>query len=397
MRPFRLPRGPRPGLCWLLVVALSAACAGGQAEMPESTTAAEYYPEPGQWERRSPAQLGMDPALVQQAVAYASTHDAENVAYDFSTHEATFGTLEGPMPESRGGPAGLIVRDGYIVAEWGDTERPDLTFSVTKSFVSTMVGLALDAGLIEDVNDPIGRYVRDGSFDSPHNQPITWQQLLQQTSEWEGTLFGKSDTADFYHRRNRTVGRQAPGTHWEYNDIRVNLAAYGALRLWERPLPEVFEERVMDPIGASDSWQWHGYPGISDVEIGGRTVTSVSGGGHWGGGLWISAEDMARFGLLFLRGGEWEGEQLISERWIDLATTPTDIQPNYGYMWWLDPDSAPAPGEPVTSYSARGYGGNTIWIDETHDLVVVTRWFGGEWSHFRDLLLQAVAASPTES
>jgi CubicO group peptidase (beta-lactamase class C family) len=351
-----------------------------------------YYPPAGDaWEHRAPESVGLDSALIAQAVEYARTHDSRSVAYDFSGHEETFGALLGPLPESRGGPAGVILRHGYIVAEWGDIERPDLCFSATKSLVSTMVGLAYDDGLIRSVQDPVGAYIDDGNFDSPHNRQITWEHLLQQTSEWEGMLFGQSDTADLYHRRDREVGRQAPGTYYEYNDVRVNLASYSAMMLFRRSLPEVLEERLMDPIGASDTWTWHGY-GASDVDVDGKPINSVSGGGHWGGGLWISARDMARFGYLFLRNGHWDGEQLISAEWIALATTPSALRRNYGYMWWLEAEEDAPPGTPVTVFSARGYGSNVIWIDKEHDLVAVLRWFGGSGREFFGPLVQAVQA-----
>ena len=349
-----------------------------------------YYPGKGDaWEHRTPAAVGMNAELVQTAVEYAKAHDSEVVPYDYSGHEEKFGKLEGPLPEERGGPGGVILRHGYVVAEWGDTKRVDLTFSVTKSFVSTMTGLAFDRGMIESMENPIGKYVRDGKFDSPHNSQITWEILLQQRSEWEGTLFGKSDTADFFHRRGRTLPRQTPGTHYEYNDVRVNLASYAALKVWQRALPEVLKELVMDPIGASDTWEWYGYR-TSDVEIGGEVINSVAGGGHWGGGLWISARDMARFGYLFLRRGTWDGKQLVSPEWIDLATTPSPISPNYGFMWWLTPEDGVEPGTPVSTFAARGYGSNVIWINTEHDLVVVLRWFGGDARKFFGPLVESV-------
>ena len=353
---------------------------------------AVYYPAPGDaWESRTPAEAGMNPELVEQAVEYAKAHDSEVVPYDYSGHEEKFGKLEGLLPEERGGPAGVIVRHGYIVAEWGDARRPDLSFSVTKSFVSTMAGLAFDRGMIESMKDPVGKYVTGGKFDSPHNAAITWEHLLQQTSEWEGMLFGKPDTADFYHRRGRTLGRQEPGTYYEYNDVRVNLASYSLLRVWQRSLAELLEELVMDPIGASDGWTWHGYR-TSDVEIDGKTINSVAGGGHWGGGLWIGARDLARFGYLFLRRGTWDGQQVISSQWIDMATTPSSVKPDYGYMWWLTPDESAEPGTPASTFAARGYGSNIVWIDTRRDLVVVLRWFGGNAQEFFGLLVEAVEA-----
>ncbi|HET9986144.1 MAG TPA: serine hydrolase [Longimicrobiales bacterium] len=379
-------RSPLPAA--LLALALGVgACAPGEAR-PQAE--GPYYPGPGDaWQHRTPAQVGIDAARLQKAVEYAESHDNKDVPYDLLGLEDTFGLAVGPVPESRGGPAGMVIRHGYIVAEWGDPKRVDLTFSATKSFVSTTLGLAYDAGMIKDVNEPIANTIKNGMFASEHNRKITWQNLLQQTSEWEGTLWQMPDTFDLYHRRNRKVGRQEPGKYWEYNDVRVNLTAYVGMLLWKRPLPEVLKEKIMDPIGASETWSWHGY-NTSNVVLDGKRMNSVSGGGHWGGGLWINARDMGRFGLLFLRDGVWNGKRLISSKWIDLATTPTDIRPVYGYLWWLTPESAKGPGQPVEQFAARGHGGNTIWVDRTHDLVVVTRWFGGDWKEFEKLIVGSV-------
>jgi CubicO group peptidase (beta-lactamase class C family) len=172
-------------------------------------------------------------------------------------------------------------------------------------------------------------------------------------------------------QRHRTL--QEPGTFWEYNDVRVNRASLALLRVWREALPGVLKREIMDPIGASDTWQWHGYR-TSDVEVEGRTVTSVSGGGHWGGGLWISARDLARFGYLHLRRGRWIERQLLSKRWLDLALTPCDQNPSYGYMWWLNTNRRQWPSAPERSFAALGAGSNVVWVDPEHDLVVVLRW-----------------------
>ena len=133
----------------------------------------------------------------------------------------------------------------------------------------------------------------------------------------------------------------------------------------------------MDPIGASDSWAWNGYHN-SYIELHGEQVQSVSGGGHWGGGVWVNAMDHARFGYLHLRRGRWEDRQLVSEAWVAAATTPCPINPVYGYLWWLNTDRLYYPSAPATSYFAVGWGPNIVWIDPGHDLVAVIRWTDGE-------------------
>ncbi len=205
-----------------------------------------------------------------------------------------------------------------------------MTFSVTKSYLSTVAALAEREGLLPDLDRRVGLDVAGDLFDSPQNRDITWRHLLQQTTEWEGTLFGKPDTADRRRGIDRTL--QRPGMFWEYNDVRVNLLALSLLHLWKKPLPRILKEEIMDPIGASDSWSWNGYD-TSFVDLEGRRVQSVSGGGHWGGGLFISTRDHERFGYLFLRNGRWKGRQILLDDWVARATTPVAIQPNYGFMW----------------------------------------------------------------
>jgi CubicO group peptidase (beta-lactamase class C family) len=275
-----------------------------------------------------------------------------------------------------------VLRGGLVVAEWGDTARADMTFSVAKSYLSILAGLAWDRGLIGDPHDKVRSLVDDGGFDSPHNDGITWHHLLQQTSEWEGVLWDKPDLID----RNRTVGGQpsaapkgshrdlrAPGEFWEYNDVRVNRLSLALLRVWRRPLPDVFRELVMAPLGASADWEWHGYRN-SDVEIDGRRVQSVAGGGHWGGGIFISACDQARIGLLLLRRGMWGSRRVLSDAWIERMLQPCPLYPNYGYLWWLNAGQALYPSASPSSYYARGAGGNLTWIDPDNDLVAVLRW-----------------------
>ena len=284
------------------------------------------------------------------------------------------GEITGPT-KPRGTLNGLVIRNGYIVWEHGDTRRVDMTFSATKSYVSTTVGLAVDRGIIRNVQDPMRQYIKDGAFDSPHNSTITWHHMLQQTNEWEGTLFGKTDKADRRLGRDRAL--QKPGTLYEYNDVRVNRTALSSLQVWKRPLPEVLKELVMDPIGASSTWEWHGYSN-SDVVIDGRTMKSVGGGGHWGGGLWINTRDHARFGLLFLRKGQWGDRRIISEKWVQMALTPGSVNPVYGYMWWLNTNQKLWPSAPVDSFAALGGNHNAVWVSPQHDLVVVIRWIDNQ-------------------
>lgn len=362
------------------------------------SSAQTYFPGKwDDWESRKPEQTGMDPQLVEQAVAFAienqlkGTKDLAASIWSAWGREPDFRLL-GPT-KNRGDTSGMIIRHGYIVAEWGDTQRADMTFSVTKSYLSTMAALALDRGLIRDVNDPVKMYVQDGKFDSENNAKITWHHLLQQTSDWEGTLFDTPDWADRPVPQNKPELWQRrplnePGTHFKYNDVRVNLLAYCLLQVWRRPLPQVLRESIMDPIGASNTWRWHGYEN-SWVLVDGAKMQSVSGGGHFGGGLFISTRDHARFGLLFLRRGIWNGERLFSEKWIDMLQAPAWAFVRYGYMWWLNTRQLALKDAPEHIYYASGFGGNFIVVDEQNDLVVVVRWMPN-LNEFLKIVLDAV-------
>jgi len=366
-----------------------------------------YVPGPlDEWQRRRPEELGMSAAALEAAATFATAHETSwpreltRAMQEFNAGEGAHGEIIGPLLD-RGGVNGLVVRGGAIVHEWGETARVEMTYSASKSYLATLAGLALDRGLIRDLDERVRTSVDDGGFDGPHNGAITWRHLLQQTSEWEGTLFGKPDQVD----RNRNVAAgsrnaekgsfralQPPGTHWEYNDVRVNRLALALLHVWRRPLPEVLKTEIMDPIGASASWRWHGYRN-SFVTINGEEMQSVSGGGHWGGGLFINSRDHARMGLLHLRRGLWGERRLLSDRWLETATTPCAVNPGYGCMWWLNTGQARFPAASPASFFALGARDNVVWVEPAHDLVVVVRWIApGALPGFVERVIAAVTA-----
>jgi len=350
--------------------------------LPEFSLNAQYFPDKNEWQHKTPAESGMDASKLDEAVEFAQANEYSGsrdlrVAIHNSFGFEPFNEIVGPTKE-RGGPAGMILKDGYIIAEWGDINRVDMTFSVTKSYLSSVVGLAYDKGLISSLSDPVSTYVWDGTFDGDHNSKITWEHLLTQSSDWSGTLFGMQDWAD---RPSREGGLDdwkyrelhEPGTFFKYNDVRVNLLAYSILQVWRQPLPGVLKEYIMDPIGASTTWRWYGYSS-SWVNVDGLQVQSVSGGGHSGGGLFISTADHARYGLLFEREGNWKSNQIISKKWIEMATQSSPAFEGYGYMWWLNKGPMSVAEAPQSGFYASGFGGNYIVVDQENDLVVVTRW-----------------------
>ncbi len=359
-----------------------------------------YFPNrEATWEARSFQDAGLKKEAIEKAVAFATNNEYSGerdlrLAILKGFEREPFHELMGPVKQ-RGGPAGMVIKDGYLVASWGDTKRVDMTFSVTKSFLSTVAGMAVDKGLIAATTEKVADYVWDGKFDGAHNSKITWHHLLNQSSDWSGELWGTKDWADRppqegglddwkYRKLNE------PGAVFEYNDVRVNLLAYSVLQVWRKPLPQVLKDYIMDPIGASTTWRWFGYENSFTV-VDGMQMQSVSGGGHSGGGLFMNTQDLARFGLLFLNNGKWDGKPLISPEWIRQATAPSEANVNYGYMWWLNQKGARYwEGVPENVYYAAGFGGNFIVIVPDQNMVVVMRWLEpSKVGEFMRLLVEA--------
>ncbi|WP_373398240.1 serine hydrolase [Algoriphagus halophilus] len=385
-------------------------------------SAQTYFPSKGNWESKTPSELGVDPNKLQEAIDFAVAHESNaNPNLKIAHYESAFGREPfgypiGPM-KMRGPATGLIIYKGYVVGQWGDLDRVDLTFSVAKSFLSTTAGLAVKEGLISSEKDLVYPYMAPiypyepaklminkadhfdeedtfELFDTEHNRTITWDHLLRQTSDWEGSLWGKPDWADRPRegvQEKRERPQNAPGSLYEYNDTRVNVLALALMNVWRKPLPVVLKSKIMDPIGASDTWRWTGYEN-SFVIIDGQIMQSVSGGSHWGGGMMLSAWDQARFGYLTLNNGQWEGEQLIPTSWMEKSKTPTPANPGYGFMnYFLNDDREFIPAAPATAFAHIGAGTNMIYVDQENDLVIVARWIpNGDKNELVKLVLESL-------
>ena len=291
-----------------------------------------------------PSDFNYDSKKIQEAIDFVVENQNNGnkdlrveILKGFSTEP--YHSIKGPT-KKRGNTNGLIIKDGYIIASWGDTKRVDMTFSVTKSYLSAVTGIAVDKNLIRSEKDFVSNYVWDKTFDGEKNSLIKWEHLLNQSSDWFGNLFGINhweDRPDISKSIDewRSEPQKESGTHYKYNDVRVNVLAYSLLQVFRESLPKVLKKTIMDPINASDTWRWYGYEN-SWVNIDGIKTQSVSGGGHNGGGIFIRSEDHARFGLLFLNKGIWDGKRIISEEWIEKSISPSETNPEYGYMGWIN-------------------------------------------------------------
>lgn len=328
-------------------------------------------------------------ARLRAAVDYAIAHEvgwSRDNSAPWGVHgedPPPWNRLLGPV-SPRGPVSGVIMRQGKLLTSWGEPARADLTFSVAKTYLALIAGVAFDRGLIGDVDEPVRARLPGIGFDSAHNRLVTWAHLLQQTSEWEGECFGLPDQVDRYRKlqfqSNPVMGKkgdarplQAPGSYWEYNDVRINQLSLALLHLFGRALPLVFESEIMRPLGASSDWRWVGYDNAW-IELHGKRVQSVPGGSHWGGGVSISSLDQARIGQLLLDEGRHQGKQVISSAWVRRMRTPCAIAPYYGYLIWLNRERSVFPSAPASSYFAIGAGGSITWVDPERQVVVIVRW-----------------------
>jgi len=327
----------------------------------------------------------------REAIAFAQAHEVpwpRDPAADparWGVHHGDpppFNRLRGPVHE-RGGVSGVIRVRGEEVAAWGEPDRADLTFSVAKTYLALLAGIAHARGLLEP-GERLAERLPGIGFDSPHNRAITWEHLLTQTSEWEGVCFGMPDQVEHYrrvaHDPKPVIGKKGekrplhePGTYWEYNDVRINQLSLALLHLFRRPLPEVFRESVLAPIGGSGTFRWEGYDDAW-VQIDGRRMQSVPGGTHWGAGVSISARDQVLIAQMLLEGGSRGGHPIVPRDWVREMQQPCAIAPFYGRLTWLNRDGRLFPDASRSSWFMIGAGGNYVWIDPGKEMVAVVRW-----------------------
>jgi CubicO group peptidase (beta-lactamase class C family) len=331
-------------------------------------TAAEKWHFPSKiWDVVPAEEVGMDSVKLDAALAMVMSADS---GWDFGRDQRrVFGKPLGEVATSRAQANAVVIKNGYLVGQVGDVTAVDPVYSVAKSFLSTLVGLAVKDELIFSVDQRVGETIKDGGYESKQNALVTWRQHLYQTSEWQGNMYGKE--SDFIgkeefgasEREPRELGK--PGSFYEYNDVRVNRLSLSLMRTFQKPLPEILAKRIMVPINATSDWKWLPYANSGD---------SVSGGSRWGGGLWMSSLDLARFGLMIMRNGRWGKKQLLPESWMNEATTASAQKKDYGLLWWLNPNGEIAPQGNKTAFAAIGNGGNIVYLDPANDLVIVLRW-----------------------
>jgi CubicO group peptidase (beta-lactamase class C family) len=280
----------------------------------------------------------------------------------------------------------VIIRHGYLVREHYTFNvliptRFDV-WSCTKTFTGTAWGLLLDDSrkgrlpVTVDLDSPAYEFIPEGQpLSDPDKARITIRHLLTMTSGFKGEKWGIACTPTATgegplehalgrcpNRYGKWVDRLAgePGTVWDYSDPAFTHLSLIFTRITGQQMSDYLQERVLDPIGI-EGFTW-------DVQGGSGSLGPLTNA-HTG--VHISAREMARFGYLALHGGTWNGQQVVPAWWLELATqTSQDLNPAYGYTWWVNTKGARWPGLPKDMFALEGYRANRCYIIPSLDLVV---------------------------
>jgi CubicO group peptidase (beta-lactamase class C family) len=292
----------------------------------------------------------------------------------------------------------MLVHDGVVVTEWGDVDKKFNTHSIRKSFLSALYGrpvredqIKLDATLAELGLDDVPPLTDD-------EKKATVRDCLKARSGiYHPALYESAGMKKLKPERHT----QRAGTHWYYNNYDFNIAGTIYEKLTGRKIFEAIQEEIATPIGMQD---------YSPAD--GKYVTGEESI-HPAYPFRVTARDLARFGLLMLHGGEWNGRRIIDAAWVEESTRyhsdatlySTD---GYGYMWWVARDHnkfphLPHARVPEGSFSARGAGGHHVLVIPAYSLVIVHRVntdvatnqvSSAEFGHLVQLLLDARMTAP---
>ena len=309
-----------------------------------TTLGSDYWPTYG-WRTSTPEEQGMDSELLADAINYLQKQDGFNI------HSL------------------LIIRNGYVVTDayFYPFSRGSLhdTASVNKSFVATLVGIAIDKGFIDSVQQPVLDFFpeRDVANVDAHKEALTVEDLLVMSSGFECIGLPDEITAlemvgspDWVQFTLDLPMAEAPGTRWVYCTPNPYLLSAIIQETTGVSALEFAQEHLFKPLGISDVI-WPSDPqGYNHIY------------------LIMTPHDMAKLGYLYLHQGEWDGQQLLSPEFVARAIDPSLSPPvapgiDYGYLWWLSTADS--------SYSARGRGGQMILVIPELDMIVVTTGGGG--------------------
>lgn len=300
------------------------------ASVVSSQAAEQAWPVP-EWETVKPADIGMNAAKLDEV---------------------------GKLLKASGAKTGLVVRGGKIVGEWyfddATKDSKYLVYSTSKSFASTAAGLMIADGRLS-LDTKVGDVLPD--VKPAGKKDVTVRQIISMATGVHNNAQLPNLEKRFSYALYEAPMDFEPGKKWDYNNTGLALLAPLLKKQTGKQVDEILNEKVFQKIGIGEShWSWDKNEDLSLPYS----------------GLHITARHLARFGLLFLREGKWQGEQLVSAAWVKEATGPSqELQPEYGYLWWNNTTGKKWPGVPKDAYAALGKSANNMLIVPSLDLIVI--------------------------
>ena len=325
------------------------------------------------WLKKTPESQGINTEKLDLALAYLASQCGEH-----KTDQA------------------LVIRNGYLIWKGNDIDHMHNVWSCSKSFTSAVLGL-----LIEEEKCGLQTLARDYVPILKQQYPdVNLGHFATMTSGYDAIGGDQSGTP--YQTDTPLF---APGNMYKYHDCAMNQFANVLTRIAGEPLEDLFRRKIADPVGMDPShWDWQDWGIIDGLLVNG-------GAGNKSKGIHISARELARFGHLFLNRGNWDGKQLISSEWVDMATTvrvdqelPAYSTANnrgpgtYGFNWWVNgigPDGLRKwPSAPPDTYAALGHNNNVCMVIPDWNMVIVRLGVDGnipdeKWDMFLKMISEA--------
>jgi CubicO group peptidase (beta-lactamase class C family) len=264
-----------------------------------------------------------------------------------------------------GSTAAMIVQNGRVIAQWGDTAHKSPIASVRKSFASALYGIAIEERKIRITATLAELGIDDKQLLTAAEKQATVADMLMTSS---GVYHPVDNAPVELAGPLPPRGSHQPGTHFYYNNWDFNALGTIYQQQTGENIYESFKRRIADPIGMEDF-------GVGDGVWGAGEISN-----HRNYGFNMSARDLARFGTLYAQAGAWDGRQIVPEQWVQLSTRPhagVDAQAfpgrSYGYMWWMHfgGDFAPGLRLPEAMFFAFGIGAQYIFVLPASGLVIV--------------------------
>lgn len=340
------------------------------------------------WEEATPQSQGVDPAKLEEAVALLGRTIGKDGVREL-----------------------VIVRNGLIIWKGDNIDKVHGVWSFTKCFTSTVLGLLIDDG--KCTLDTLAKdHVPELVEGYPH---LTLRHFTTMTSGYRAA--GDEPQGTYRHGPSRTPftpGPEplfAPGSRYAYWDSAMNQFGRVLTRIAREPMEELFKRRIADPIGMDPAqWRWGNWGEVDGLRVNG-------GSGNHGRQMEISARQAARFGLLFLNKGNWNGRQLLSREWVEQATrvqvpaslpwghpeSEIDGRGCYGFNWWVNGRTADGtllwPAAPAGTFAGSGHNNNKCFVIPEWNMVIVRLGLDGKapetvWNAFLAKVADAVGGGP---